>query len=82
MINASVNNAKLALHVDGDVAEVAADIGMIVGLIYAQTRAANPNAAAQFRYAITASLVDMDSPVWSMTADDRTPMNVEEVKDV
>lgn len=79
MINAHNSAGHCMLHVEGDVTEVVADISTIIGHIYAQTKAANPEAAAQLRYLLTAGVLSPDSPVWTMTPDDTATTVVEKV---
>lgn len=65
-------DVKLAKHrgisrfeVSGNQVDVAAEIGIIISQVFAQTEAINPEAAESFRKCIQVMLLP-DSPVWSL----------------
>lgn len=66
-------DVKLAQHrgisrfeVSGNQLQVAAEIGLIISQVFAQTEAINPEAAEIFRKCIEVMMLP-DSPVWSLS---------------
>lgn len=64
MIDYKVNGDKVGhLKCAGGLADVAAEVGMLVNKIYAASCKAAPEAAAEFKAAVQIMMCD-DSPVW------------------
>lgn len=69
MIKYEIDNEHNIRHLDccGEALELAADIGMLMGVIYAQTNALSPRAARKLKVALQANTLET-SPVWNPPA--------------
>jgi hypothetical protein len=67
MLKAEIDSRSVHLEGSGGLEEVIGDVVQIAGALYAQMMTADPEAASEFRSAVTALFVDHESPVWQMS---------------